>query len=118
MLQVTQHTTLIEYFPIKAPLNWANPDYEPNVINGKDKLTRLRVVSLARQEIQGAFQMFRAIRRNNVRDLDTVCSGILLPIKPEDMGCEYCETKHRNGDCKIPDLGELEDDCVAGGVGI
>lgn len=62
--------------------------------------------------------MFKAIPRNNVHDLDTGCSSILDPMKEGDLECEYCEVKHRNGDCKIPDLSELEDDSVLGGLEI
>ena len=87
-------------------------------MDGKNKYTRFRAISLARQEIQGAFKILKAIPQNDVQDLDTGCSSILDPIKEEDFECEYCEAKHRNGDCKIPDLSELEGDPILGGLEI
>ncbi|KUJ21825.1 uncharacterized protein LY89DRAFT_681218 [Mollisia scopiformis] len=111
-ITITNCTSLTELFPATTILssNWADEDYDSdsNLIDGISKAARVRAVSLARQEIQGVFQLFRTLSSfEDIRDLERGSTGILDSVKQEDLECEYCEAKHRNGDCKLPKAAEL-----------
>ncbi len=64
---------------------------------------RRRGVKLARMEIQGAWEFFKKVKGfEDMRDLDRASTGVFEKMRDKDWECEYCEKKHRNGDCKLP----------------
>lgn len=77
-------------------------------MDGISRAARLRAVSLARQEIQGAFELFRTSASfDDLRDLDIGSSAIMDTLNQTEIECEYCDQKHRNGDCKLPDIKDI-----------
>jgi hypothetical protein len=103
-IMITTRTALGETF--YAELWPGNVDEQINYAFGIERSVRERVVRLARQEIQGVMQLVRertgaADRPTGYRDLDRASTGLLESVSEEDMECEYCVEKHRNGDCII-----------------
>jgi hypothetical protein len=103
-IMITTRTALGETF--YAELWRENVDEQINYAFGIETSVRERVVRLVRQEIQGVMQLVRerteaADRPTGYRDLDRASTGLLESVSEEDMECEYCVEKHRNGDCII-----------------
>ncbi|KAF8866865.1 hypothetical protein BDZ45DRAFT_795323 [Acephala macrosclerotiorum] len=109
-ITITDCTSLTEIFPTTTPLNWDGDDFDSdtNLVSGKSKTARSRAVSLARQEIQGVFDLFRVLSSfEDLRDLDRGSSSIMEIVNQDEIECEYCDQKHRNGDCKLPDARDI-----------
>jgi hypothetical protein len=42
------------------------------------------------------------------KDLDRGITGILDVVVEKDLECQYCDERHRNGDCRLPNLEDME----------
>lgn len=77
------------------------------VVRGIAKEEREKEVRMARQEMQGVIELFEAIGNvsEHWRSLDRGSTGILEVVGDGEMECEYCDERHRNGDCILPNRG-------------
>jgi hypothetical protein len=77
-------------------------ELEEDVVQGYGKVEREKELKLARQEIQGAIQMFSVMDQPEFRKLDRGSTGIFEVVRDGDKECQYCEVRHRNGECRLP----------------
>jgi hypothetical protein len=42
------------------------------------------------------------------KELDRGTTRILEVVVEEDLECQYCDKRHRNGDCRLPNLEDME----------
>lgn len=42
------------------------------------------------------------------KELDRGSTGILEVVVEEDLECQYCDKRHRNGNCRLPNLEDME----------
>jgi len=77
------------------------------VVRGIAKEEREKELRMARQEMQGVIELFEAIGNvsEHWRSLDRGSTGILEVVGDGEMECEYCDERHRNGDCILPNRG-------------
>lgn len=77
------------------------------VVRGIAKEEREKEVRMARQEMQGVIEHFEGMGyiREHWRSLDRGSTGILEVVGDGEMECEYCDERHRNGDCILPNRG-------------
>ncbi|CZR57029.1 uncharacterized protein PAC_06918 [Phialocephala subalpina] len=109
-ITITDCTSPTEIFPSTVPPNWDGDGFnsDTNIVNRFFKAARLRAISLARQEIQGVFELFRFWGSfEDLTDLDIGSSAIMDTMNQGEVECEYCDEKHRNGDCKLPDAKDV-----------
>lgn len=77
------------------------------VVRGIAKEEREKEVRMARQEMEGVIEHFEGMGyiREHWRSLDRGSTGILEVVGDGEMECEYCDERHRNGDCILPNRG-------------
>lgn len=98
---INECVSLIENFPM-GELH-KEEDEDEGLVKRMEQCVRERTVKLARQEIQGVFEAFGKLPYfSDLRTLERACTGILEPVLEKDVDCEYCDVRHRNGDCKVP----------------
>ena len=72
-----------------------------DMVKGVGRENREREVRMARQEMQGIFELFEGVDDLLVV-LDKGTTGIFEVVKEEDKECLYCDARHRSGDCVFP----------------
>jgi hypothetical protein len=95
-----------EFFP--KPL--AQEESAEDVVHGIGKAEREKALKMARQELQGVMEIFLKVPALAAvwKELDRGGTGILEAVVEEDLECQYCDERHRNGDCRLPNLEEME----------
>jgi hypothetical protein len=74
---------------------------DPDMIEGLGRVERVQGVRLARQEMRGVWETFR--EEEGWRELEARTTGIAgASLEEEGLECEYCEVRHRNGNCLLP----------------
>ncbi len=81
-----------------------------DIVNGVGKVEREKALRMARQELQGVMEFFLKVPALAAgwKELDRGTTGILEEVAEEDLECQYCDKRHRNGDCRLPSMEDME----------
>jgi hypothetical protein len=106
-ITIQETVSIVEEFFSKPP---AQEDSTEDVVHGIGKTERERALKMARQELQGVMEIFLKVPALATRwkELDRGSTGILEVVVEKDLECQYCDERHRNGDCRLPNLEEME----------
>lgn len=106
-ITIQETVSIVEEFFAKPP---AQEDPTEDVVHGIGKTEREKALKMARQELQGVMEVFLKVPALAAvwKELDRGSTGILEAVVEEDLECQYCEERHRNVDCRLPNLEEME----------
>jgi hypothetical protein len=104
---MSRTTIMEECFPSVAKR--VEEHSENTTIRGITRQEREKAVTMAREEIQGVMNTMQLVM-NEPMDIEPATTGLLE--RTIQLECEYCEKRHRNGDCALPfgpGTGDIED---------
>lgn len=106
-ITIQESITLAEGLFSKHP---SEEELAEDIVNGIGKTEREKALKMARQELQGVMEFFFKVPALAAgwKELDRGTTGILEEVVEEDLECQYCDKKHRNGDCRLPSMEDIE----------
>jgi hypothetical protein len=106
-ITIQESITLAEGLFSKHP---SEEELAEDIVNGIGKTEREKALKMARQELQGVMEFFFKVPALAAgwEELDRGTTGILEEVVEEDLECQYCDKKHRNGDCRLPSMEDIE----------
>ncbi|KAN0106468.1 hypothetical protein V8E51_009344 [Hyaloscypha variabilis] len=101
-ISIRESVAITEEYLAELP---GEEELRQDMVRGVGRREREKEVMMVRQEMQGLFRLFEQV--DTFEMLDRGTTGILEEGREEDKECRYCDVRHRNGDCRLPNMDGL-----------